>query len=132
MNTELSSTYCRSCRISFSHVSALRDHIKRDHQRLVKAKFRGDQVVDIERGNDGTFQCLCARHFTLPSSLRRHAQSCKSDIELRNELRKEQSEEKPVDDDSEECSLPMDCVGKLSDLFYFSLQRMKDYRKSTA
>ena len=49
------------------------------------------------------FQCLCARHFTLPSSLRRHAQSFEGDVELRNriELRKERSAEQ-VDGDLEE------------------------------
>ena len=113
MNTDVSSAYCRACRRSFSHVSALRDHIKRDHQQSVKVKFRGDRVVNIERADDGTFQCLCARHFTLPSSLRRHARSCEGDIQSRNlnELREEWSAEQ-VDCNSEEQSLPIDCVGK--------------------
>lgn len=113
MDTDVLSAYCRACQRSFSHVSALRDHIKRDHQKSVKAKFRSDTVVQIERGDDGTFQCLCARHFTVPSTLRRHAQSCEGDVVPRNsnELREGQSLEQ-ADDDSEEDNLPFDCVGK--------------------
>ena len=55
------------------YLSALRDQ---DHQQSVKVKFRGDRVVEIERWDDGRFQCLCARHFIVPSTLRRHTRSC--------------------------------------------------------
>ena len=60
------------------------------------------------------FRCLCARHFTLPSSLRRHAQSCTGDGEPRN--RNEEQGEEGVDGDSEEHSIPIDCVGNVPDL----------------
>jgi hypothetical protein len=129
MDTDVSSHYCRPCGISFSHASALKDHIKRDHQRLVKAKFRDDRVFDIERGNDSTFQCLCSRHFTLPSSLRRHARSCYGDICMKslNELREEQSDEE-MNGDSEEHGLPIDCVGKLPNFICTELTLFSHHR----
>ena len=67
-------------------------------------------VIDIERGEDGRFRCICTRCFTLSSSLHRHARSCEGDIS-QDELREELSE-KEIDDDSEEYNLLIDCVGK--------------------
>jgi hypothetical protein len=114
MDTAVSSSvYCRQCGLSLSHVWALKDHIKRDHQRSVKAKFQDDTVINIGKGDDGTFQCLCARHFALPSSLRRHARSCEGDVSMKRQdgLKEELSEEE-MEDDSKEHGLPIDCVGK--------------------
>jgi uncharacterized C2H2 Zn-finger protein len=67
---------CATCAEVFRDRSALKDHVKRVHQEVVKATFKDGTAINIKRDNEGMFKCKCGRRLVLPSSVRRHAKAC--------------------------------------------------------
>jgi uncharacterized C2H2 Zn-finger protein len=67
---------CATCAEVFRDRSALKDHVKRVHQEVVKATFKDGTAINIKRDNEGMFKCKCGQRLVLPSSVRRHAKAC--------------------------------------------------------
>lgn len=119
MSGAVLSVPCNTCRRLFRPGSELKYHIKRDHQPLVKVTFRDGSIIDIERGKDGMFQCICNRPFSEPNSIHRHAKSCEVNSEEKHQNKLEKGcSEGEEERDSEEHDLPIDCIGKKFQITY--------------
>ena len=70
---------CQTCNGDFRSRSALTNHVRNIHQSLVSATFPWGSTLEIKRGSDGHFKCVCGRSLRLSNSLHRHARSCKAD-----------------------------------------------------
>ena len=46
----------------------LNNHVRRNHQSVVKIKFQTGRVAEVKRVEDNTFKCKCGRGFKLPNS----------------------------------------------------------------
>jgi hypothetical protein len=113
---------CITCQNIFRSRSDLNNHVKRDHQTLVKVQFQDGRVTEVERGDDDKFKCKCGKCFRLPDSLRRHAKSCRSDVTRSEEdeevvmrLSEQDSEGSESSDFNGEGAdeTPIDCYGAL-------------------
>lgn len=56
--------------------TTLKNHVRREHQSLVKVKSKNGGVAEVEKGIDGAFKCQCSKTFKLPMSLQTHAKEC--------------------------------------------------------
>jgi Zinc finger, C2H2 type len=67
---------CSTCQQSFRTHTLLKNHIRRDHQVLVRVKFPNGNTIMIQKGTEGKFKCDCGREFNHPISIQRHGKLC--------------------------------------------------------
>jgi uncharacterized C2H2 Zn-finger protein len=110
---------CTKCNNIFRSRHDLDNHVKRDHQSLVKIKFQNGEVTEVKRAEDNTFKCKCGKSFKLPDSLRRHARTCRGELTEQEEDER-QAELMDIDDsdasellDLNDRVVPADCYGAL-------------------
>ena len=111
---------CTTCNDIFRSRYDLNNHIKREHQPLVKVKFENGDVTEVKRGVDGTFKCECGKGFKLRWSFQRHAKGCEGKA---MELEKDGEEDMHMDEGDSNASeylefngqeidhTPIDCYG---------------------
>jgi uncharacterized C2H2 Zn-finger protein len=110
---------CGVCEDIFRNRNDLNNHVRRDHQSVVKVKFQNGGVTDVKKGPDGMFKCMCEKRFKLPWSLQRHAKGCNGKL-----AESEEDEEERVLMDMDDCDtsesmniddriVPADCFGAL-------------------
>lgn len=110
---------CALCNDIFRTRSDLNNHVKREHQSVVKVKFQTGRVAEVKKGADGTFKCTCAKGFKIPWSLQKHAKRCDGES---TELHEEEVEVELMDVNDSDASesmdmndriIPVDCFGAL-------------------
>lgn len=113
---------CKICGELFRKESLLKNHVRRDHQSLVKVKFRNGGMTEVKKRDDDMFKCNCGKSFTLPTSLQRHARDCNGDIVDGERIEGEDVSMKEGDSVASEATIlqeedvndtPMDCFGAL-------------------
>ena len=62
-----------------NHIN-LKNHIKHDHQSMIKIKFQIDDMTKVKRIKDNIFKCKYEKRFKLPNSLRRYAKECNDEL----------------------------------------------------
>ena len=115
---------CKTCDELFRKKSALKNHVKREHQSLVKVKFKNGNTVEVKKGVDGAFTCKCEKTFKLPASLQTHAKQCNGEVAATTRTEEEDMmmqerdfdalESLPDSKGSEERNIPIDCFGALT------------------
>ena len=71
---------CTTCKDIFRNRNDLNNHVRRNHQLVVKVKFQNDGMTEIKKGADGKFKCICGKRFKLPWSLQRHVKGCNGEL----------------------------------------------------
>jgi len=114
---------CTVCNQLFRSRPALSNHVKHDHQSLVKVKFQNGTETEIKRGDNNTFKYVCQREFKHPVSLHKHTKGCNGELTSLDYrlIDEEISEEHIILDASESSDLddnlvddiPADCVGTI-------------------
>jgi uncharacterized C2H2 Zn-finger protein len=109
---------CKTCGELFRKKSALKNHVKREHQSLVKVKFKNGKVTEVKKGVDGMFICKCEKSFKLPASLQTHAKQCNGEVPVTIRIEEEDMTMQEGDFDApdslpdlKESNTPMDCFG---------------------
>lgn len=112
---------CKTCGELFRKKSALKNHVKREHQSLVKVKFKNGSAAEVKKGVDGVFICKCEKTFKLPASLQIHAKHCNGEVSATIRMEEEDVmmqeddfdafESLPDSEGSEERNTPIDCFG---------------------
>jgi hypothetical protein len=109
---------CKTCGDLFRLKSALKNHVRREHQSLVKVKFKNGSAGEVKKGTDGAFKCQCGKTFKLPMSLQTHAKECNDQSIAIRRVEEEDVMmlEADVDDAESSCSeirqdTPIDCFG---------------------
>jgi uncharacterized C2H2 Zn-finger protein len=110
---------CTKCSDIFRSRHDLNNHVKSNHQSLVKVKFQTGRVAEVKKGADGTFKCTYGKGFKIPWSLQKHAKECDDEstesheeeveVELMNINDSDVSESMDMDDRI----IPVDCFGAL-------------------
>jgi len=109
---------CTTCNDIFRSRNDLNNHVRRNHQSSVKVKFQNGTVTEVQKGEDGRFNCKCGKSFKLPWSLQRHAKGCRGELAEPGQA----EGEVPLQDDASESmdfdeevvdEIPADCYGAL-------------------
>jgi len=119
---------CTVCKQSFRGRTTLNNHVRREHQSLVKVKFQNGRVVEIKRGGDNAFKCGCDKLFKHPLSLKKHAKECNGEStsvdngSIDEDISGEEedldaSESSSELDDNRMDDIPADCIGTMSRRF---------------
>ena len=113
---------CTNCESTFRNRFLLNYHVKRYHQSSVKVKYYDGHVREVKKGVDGTFKCRCEKSFKAPTSLRKHAKTCREErdvsenIHMENVNMMEEVSDASGMEESEETQVsdtPVDCFGAL-------------------
>ena len=78
-----------TCNDIFRSRYDLSNHVRLEHQPLVKVKFQNGSVTEVKLGEDGTFKCECGKDFKFPSSFKRHVKGCSGQLIESNKGREE-------------------------------------------
>jgi uncharacterized C2H2 Zn-finger protein len=111
---------CTICKDIFRNRTDLKNHVRRDHQSVVKVKFQNGGVTEVKRAEDNMFKCNCGKSFKLPDSLRRHAKGCNGELTVSEEDEEEGALMDVLEDsdasesmDVDDRIIPADCFGAL-------------------
>jgi uncharacterized C2H2 Zn-finger protein len=108
---------CSVCKDIFGNRNDLNNHVRRDHQSVVKIKFQDGRVTEVKKGANGGFKCRCGKSFKLPWSLQRHAKTCSDELRELEENEEERMLLNRNDSDvaefmdTEDRMISIDCVG---------------------
>lgn len=93
---------CSVCKQLFRSTTALRNHVRRQHQTSVKVKYRNGLVREIRRGDDDAFKCGCGKTLKHPLSLHKHVKQCNDELTTPDEvIEQDMSPEENYSDASE-------------------------------